>query len=40
MIEFILNHQLIKTSEPEGSTVLDFIRYRKRLTGTKIGCRR
>ena len=39
MIEFILNHQLIKTSEPEGSTVLDFIRYRKRLTGTKIGCR-
>ncbi len=39
MIEFILNHQLIQTSEPEGSTVLDFIRYKKRLTGTKIGCR-
>ncbi len=39
MIEFILNNQLIQTNEPEGSTVLDFVRYRKRLTGTKIGCR-
>ncbi len=39
MIEFILNNQLIQTNEPKGSTVLDFVRYRKRLTGTKIGCR-
>ena len=39
MIEFILNNQSIKTNEPEGSTILDFVRYRKRLTGTKIGCR-
>ncbi len=39
MIEFILNNQLVKTSEPEGITVLDFVRYKKRLTGTKIGCR-
>ncbi len=39
MTEFILNNQSITTNEPEGSTVLDFVRYRKRLTGTKIGCR-
>ena len=39
MIEFILNNQSIQTTEPEGSTVLDFVRYHKRLTGTKIGCR-
>lgn len=39
MNEFILNNQLIKTNQPSGSTVLDFVRYHKRLTGTKIGCR-
>lgn len=39
MIQFILNDQTIKTSLPAGSTVLDFVRYHKRLTGTKIGCR-
>lgn len=39
MIEFILNNQLIKTDKAAGSTVLDFVRYHKRLTGTKIGCR-
>lgn len=39
MIEFILNQQSIKTSFPSGSTVLDFVRYHKHLTGTKIGCR-
>ena len=39
MIQFILNNQTIKTSLPSGSTVLDFIRYHKRLMGTKIGCR-
>jgi xanthine dehydrogenase small subunit len=30
---------LVETGEPEGSSLLDFIRYRKRMTGTKIGCR-
>ncbi len=39
MIQFILNNQTIKTSLPSGSTVLDFVRYHKRLMGTKIGCR-
>lgn len=39
MIEFILNDRLIKTAEPAGSTVLDFVRYHKNLCGTKIGCR-
>ena len=39
MIQFILNNQTIKTSFGPGSTVLDFVRYHKRLVGTKIGCR-
>ena len=39
MIEFILNDQDIATSQPSGSTVLDFVRYHKNLKGTKIGCR-
>ena len=39
MIRFILNNQTIKTSLPSGSTLLDFVRYHKRLMGTKIGCR-
>src|SRR5678816_2822775 len=39
MIQFILNNQTIQTSLPAGSTVLDFVRYHKRLMGTKIGCR-
>ena len=39
MIQFILNNQTIKTSLPPGGTVLDLIRYSKRLMGTKIGCR-
>ena len=39
MMEFILNNQLIKTDKAAGSTILDFVRYHKRLTGTKIGCR-
>jgi xanthine dehydrogenase small subunit len=39
MTEFILNNHLIKTDKPAGSTVLDFVRYHKRLMGTKIGCR-
>jgi xanthine dehydrogenase small subunit len=39
MIVFILNNEDISTSEPSGATVLDFVRYRKNLKGTKIGCR-
>ena len=39
MIQFILNNQTITTSLPAGSTVLDLVRYHKRLMGTKIGCR-
>ncbi len=39
MIRFILNDKIIETELPSGSTVLDFVRYYKRLVGTKIGCR-
>jgi xanthine dehydrogenase small subunit len=39
MVQFILNNQTVSTELPQGSTVLDFVRYHKRLTGTKIGCR-
>lgn len=39
MIRFILNDKLVETELPSGSTVLDFVRYHKRLAGTKIGCR-
>ena len=39
MIEFILNNQDIATDLPSGMTVLDFVRYRQNLKGTKIGCR-
>lgn len=37
--EFILNNKLIKTPVKRGTTLLDFIRYEQRLSGTKIGCR-
>ncbi|TGE07916.1 FAD binding domain-containing protein [Hymenobacter fodinae] len=39
MLQFYLNDQLIRTSQPAGSTLLDFVRYHRHLTGTKIGCR-
>lgn len=39
MIKFILNELTIATDQPPGTTLLDFIRYRQHLTGTKIGCR-
>ncbi|WP_347174920.1 FAD binding domain-containing protein [Polaribacter uvawellassae] len=39
MITFILNNKTIQTSEKAGMTLLDFVRYQQRLTGTKIGCR-
>ncbi len=38
-VSFILNNEDISTDEPLGITVLDFVRYRKNLKGTKIGCR-
>ncbi|OQY02792.1 MAG: (2Fe-2S)-binding protein [Bacteroidetes bacterium 4572_117] len=39
MIEFILNNKLIRTNEPSGAILLDFIRKNEKLYGTKIGCR-
>jgi xanthine dehydrogenase small subunit len=39
VIEFILNNQDVSTELPSGMTVLDFVRYRQNLKGTKIGCR-
>jgi xanthine dehydrogenase small subunit len=39
MLRFILNEQTVETDLPSGSTVLDLVRYNKRLTGTKVGCR-
>lgn len=39
MIRFILNNETIAVDLPAGTTLLDYIRYHKDLTGTKIGCR-
>lgn len=39
MITFILNNQLIQTDELAGTVLLDFIRYKMHLMGTKAGCR-
>jgi xanthine dehydrogenase small subunit len=39
MVQFILNNQLVNADHASGSTMLDYIRYYKRLVGTKIGCR-
>ncbi|HHM20879.1 MAG TPA: 2Fe-2S iron-sulfur cluster binding domain-containing protein [Bacteroidetes bacterium] len=39
MIHFILNDQTIQAGVASGTTVLDFVRYHRHLTGTKIGCR-
>lgn len=39
MIQFILNNQVVSTSFPPGSVLVDFIRYQQNLKGTKIGCR-
>ncbi|GAB4091503.1 FAD binding domain-containing protein [Flaviaesturariibacter terrae] len=39
MIRFLLNDTEVATDRPPGGTLLDFVRYHKRLTGTKIGCR-
>lgn len=39
MIQFILNQIQIRTDLPGGMTLLDFVRYERNLSGTKIGCR-
>ncbi|TGE15579.1 FAD binding domain-containing protein [Hymenobacter elongatus] len=39
MLHFYLNNQRIRTDQPAGSTLLDFVRYHQHLKGTKIGCR-
>lgn len=39
MIRILLNDEEVSTSLPPGTVLLDLIRYHKRLTGTKIGCR-
>jgi xanthine dehydrogenase small subunit len=39
MIRFILNEKEVNTQLPPGTLLLDFVRYHKNLTGTKIGCR-
>ncbi|MEJ7611256.1 MAG: FAD binding domain-containing protein [Ferruginibacter sp.] len=39
MIRFLLNQKEINTALPPGMLLLDFIRYRENLKGTKIGCR-
>lgn len=39
LITFLLNNTIVATELKPASTLLDFIRYNKRLTGTKIGCR-
>lgn len=39
MVVFFLNDRLVKTELPTGTSLLDYIRYDRGLTGTKIGCR-
>lgn len=39
MISFVLNEQDISTDLSPGLILLDFIRYHRRLMGTKCGCR-
>ena len=39
MVSFILNDTFIESNEPEGTVLLDIIRYKQHLPGTKIGCR-
>ena len=39
MTTFILNKEIIQTTEGCGTSLLDFIRYSQDLAGTKIGCR-
>ena len=36
---FLLNDRAVTTTEPPGLLVLDYLRHRERLTGTKEGCK-
>lgn len=38
-IQFILNNEEMQIHEPQGLLVLDYLRHRRRLTGTKEGCK-
>src|SRR3954467_12714831 len=38
-MRFILNNSPVSSDLPPGTLLLDFVRYQKHLTGTKIGCR-
>jgi xanthine dehydrogenase small subunit len=38
-ISFILNNETVCISHPVGSTVIDYLHFWERLTGTKVGCR-
>ena len=40
MLKFLLNNQTIDAADlPQGTTMLDFVRYHRHLVGTKSGCR-
>jgi len=39
MVKFVLNNKPIRSDDPPATLLLDLIRYREHLTGTKIGCR-
>lgn len=39
MTRFILNDTLVESTAPEGTVMLDVVRYHHQLKGTKIGCR-
>lgn len=39
LIRFVLNNELIVADDPPGMLLLDLIRYRQHLMGTKVGCR-
>ncbi|HRF79008.1 MAG TPA: FAD binding domain-containing protein [Flavobacteriales bacterium] len=39
MTRFILNDTLVESTAPEGTVMLDIVRYHHQLKGTKIGCR-
>ena len=39
VVSFVLNNELVQTDLPGGMVTLDFLRTRKRMTGTKEGCR-
>ena len=38
-VEFLLNDELVRTAEPAGLLLLDWLRLRRRKVGTKEGCK-